>query len=538
MNLNYLLIVSLLIAFVINIALAGFSITRKDNSRSVYFTMLTFTTSLYTLGCILLGLSYSSDAVSNALSVINIGLPLIGLYFFLINLSLFQADYIKRWMLPASLTYGIVMFVFSVFTNKSNRLFFADVTTSNGSINIVCGPLYWVEQVVGFIFMLSAFIILCVRFVKGSRKFRQQTIYILVGGLFMVLSNVSVNFFMSQHSQLLSILPVLTTITLLFLFANLSKYQLLDITSIVSNTAIEIMSDAMIIVDNDLGFLFCNKSAKTLFPALNSFHDGDIITKVKDWPAELAYVNSPCEKTFKRRTENDKFTTYRAKIDKVIGKKETPVGWYIIINDTTDVTFLINQLEDLATTDSLTGIANRRYFLERVHRELEMSAPDRLNLSNSLIMFDIDFFKKINDNYSHLAGDYVLCAVAETIKNKLRSYDIFGRYGGDECIIFTTATEEDAIYNFALRLCRAVENTDIIYENQHISVTASFGAVQIYPGDTFDEALAAVDSALYKAKYNGRNQVVIGKIPRNTEKTENINKSDKIDNLAIIQRIV
>ena len=535
---NYLLIVSLLITFVINIALTGFSITRKDNSRSVYFTMLTFTTSLYTLGCILLGLSYSSDAVSNALSVINIGLPLTGLFFFLINLSLFQADCIKRWMLPVSLTYGIIMFVFAVFTNRSNHLFFADVNTSSGFINIECGPIYWVEQVIGFMFMLSAFIILCVRFVKGSSKFRQQTIYILIGGLFMLLSNLVVNFFMSQDSQLLSILPVLTTVTLLFLFANLSKYQLLDITSIVSNTAIEIMSDAMIIVDNDLGFLFCNKSAKTLFPGLNSFHDGDTITKVKEWPAELASVNSPCDKTFKRKLENDNFTTYRAKIDKIISKKGTHVGWYIIINDTTDVTYLINQLEDLATTDSLTGIANRRYFLERVQAELNMSA--RLNLTNALIMYDIDSFKRINDKYSHLAGDYVLRAIADTIKNQLRSYDIFGRYGGEEFIIFTTATEEDALYNFALRLCRAVENTEIIYQDKRISVTASFGAVQIYPGDTFDEAMAAVDSAMYKAKQNGKNQVVVGKIPGKTDKInkENIaNSIELTDNVASRQWI-
>ena len=186
------------------------------------------------------------------------------------------------------------------------------------------------------------------------------------------------------------------------------------------------------------------------------------------------------------------------------------------------MTSLVRQLENLATTDSLTGIANRRSFLEKVEREIEMSAPGRLNTSNALIMYDIDDFKKVNDAYGHAAGDCVLCAVVEAVKKQLRSYDIIARYGGEEFVVFMPSSKEDSLYKIAKRLCSAIEEHEISYTGTRISVTASFGAVQMSPGSNFNDAMLAVDEAMYKAKHNGKNQVVVGNIKKSGESAEQV----------------
>jgi len=185
---------------------------------------------------------------------------------------------------------------------------------------------------------------------------------------------------------------------------------------------------------------------------------------------------------------------------------------YLAVDKINTTTIKAEVLERYAYTDTLTGVYNRRYFMELAQKPLDKAK--RFGDSCYAMIMDLDFFKKVNDTYGHLAGDEVLKNAAMVMKNALRSYDLLCRYGGEEFVIFTTATEEDMVYKFAMRLCNMIERTPINYEGITISVTASFGAVQIYPGDTFEDAMLAVDAAMYKAKHNGKNQVMIGVIPR------------------------
>ena len=520
----------LLITFMGNIALTVFSIVRKDNSRSAYFALLTLASAMYSLGYMLLELSESYDAVINSLRVANIGIPMIGPGFSLIMISLFRPGLLKRWMAPGLLIYGFAMFMFAMFADVS-VLYYWSVETGNlakiagsyGGCLIKFGVVYWVQRFFGIACMCLAYAVFLKYFIKGAKNFRNRTRYMLIGSLIVLAANITMTVasILSPLNQVFVLTPFIFTILFMPFFMNLAQHQPLNIAAVASNTAIEIMSDAIIITDGDWGFLSCNASAKLLFPSLSSCGENELITNIKDWPDALASITSitstplaaaEYEKIFTRADETGKTITYKAAINKITKNEGGFNGWYIVIRDATDVTNLVNQLEGLATTDPLTGVANRRYFLERVKRELVMA--ERLNLSNAMIMYDIDNFKKVNDTYGHVAGDRILCAVVDTIKRKLRSYDIIGRYGGEEFVIFTTATEEDMIYKFALRLCQMIEKTPIQYEDITISVTASFGAVQIYPGDTFEDAMLAVDSAMYKAKHNGKNQVMIGVIPR------------------------
>lgn len=161
----------------------------------------------------------------------------------------------------------------------------------------------------------------------------------------------------------------------------------------------------------------------------------------------------------------------------------------------------------LATTDGLTELYNHRYFQEQMLQNIETGK--RYNKPFSLIMIDIDFFKKFNDTYGHQSGDAVLRQVAQILKKNVRSTDIVCRYGGEEmAIILTNTNNEDALVT-AQKICHAVAEHPLKLVNGNgVQVTISLG-VSTYPsnGDTPQAMIKFADECLYKAKEHGRNQV-------------------------------
>lgn len=161
----------------------------------------------------------------------------------------------------------------------------------------------------------------------------------------------------------------------------------------------------------------------------------------------------------------------------------------------------------LATTDGLTGLYNHRYFQEQMTNALEHSK--RYETEFSLIIIDIDYFKKFNDSYGHQCGDRVLRLVAQTLKKNVRATDIVCRYGGEEMsIILPNIGYQDAIFT-AQKLCKMVSEKEVHTNNDKTTnVTISLG-VATYPqdADNTQDLIKKADERLYKAKENGRNQV-------------------------------
>ena len=155
-----------------------------------------------------------------------------------------------------------------------------------------------------------------------------------------------------------------------------------------------------------------------------------------------------------------------------------------------------------ANTDSLTGLFNRRKGWEVI--EQEMNRARRYHRPVSLIMFDIDHFKAINDTYGHLAGDHVLKTIAKTIQEKLRSTDTFVRWGGEEFMIISAETDLSGARQLAERLRKSIENCSVRNMSR---LTASFGVTQFTASDNFDSFTQRVDAKLYDAKSTGRNKV-------------------------------
>jgi diguanylate cyclase (GGDEF)-like protein/PAS domain S-box-containing protein len=163
-----------------------------------------------------------------------------------------------------------------------------------------------------------------------------------------------------------------------------------------------------------------------------------------------------------------------------------------------------NELEHRAYSDYLTGLANRRYFIEQA--ELELSRSNRYESELSLIMLDIDFFKKINDTYGHNIGDLVLQRIADVSRTILRDIDIIGRIGGEEFAILLPQTSLEDSMKVAERLRVEISNASVVLENGEVTFTSSFGVVAANRSN-IDDLLIKADKALYKAKESGRNRV-------------------------------
>jgi len=167
------------------------------------------------------------------------------------------------------------------------------------------------------------------------------------------------------------------------------------------------------------------------------------------------------------------------------------------------------QMQRLAAIDPLTGLLNRRYGMIRLREEYSKAV--RAEGSLGVVMFDIDFFKKVNDTYGHLAGDRVLVHISKLVKPILREGDVLMRYGGEEfCAILPGASAEDSL-KMSERIRFAVQESKVIYSEFEIKTTLSLG-ISSYPENNIkheQELLAAADEALYISKESGRNKSTV-----------------------------
>ncbi len=170
----------------------------------------------------------------------------------------------------------------------------------------------------------------------------------------------------------------------------------------------------------------------------------------------------------------------------------------------------IEKLNDAAAIDPLTGCYNRRELETQLNRNIAGSIRHKSKLS--LFMFDLDFFKKINDTYGHLAGDKVLQEVTRIVQRNIRTGDILARYGGEEFIAILPGTDKMKAMELADRLRNKISKARITYGSDTIKVTASFGVSTLNRNADMEKIIGDADTMLYKAKLNGRNTIMPGLI--------------------------
>lgn len=184
----------------------------------------------------------------------------------------------------------------------------------------------------------------------------------------------------------------------------------------------------------------------------------------------------------------------------------------LLLEDATDAYVYQQQLQQSAMqlqhanrTDSLTGVYNRCYWQQQLGYEIQRA--ERYQHPLSLLLFNLDKFKDINNRYGHLGGDFVLAELTQLINSLLRDTDLFGRYGGEEFGIILPDTSITGALQVANRICDTVAGHTLVFNQHIINVTTSIGVVS-YAGQSVDELIQRADTALYCAKRQGRNRAV------------------------------
>ncbi len=265
--------------------------------------------------------------------------------------------------------------------------------------------------------------------------------------------------------------------------------------------------------DKDFRIIYFNPAAEKLFgykvEEVISKTIMEIHTKEKIDPSrfEKAIETVKIEGEYMYTLEKEKedgIHYIESRVSGIWDKKENIIGYVLMSKDVTDRKKAEIELEKLATLDKLTQTYNRIKFEEIIVREIERAR--RYNHSLSMIMFDIDHFKIVNDTYGHVIGDHVLKSVADIAKEKTRKTDYLIRWGGEEFMIISPDTELESAEELAERIRQMIEDFTF---NKNGNVTVSFGVTQFTNDDTEDTFIKRADDALYKAKMKGRNRVEV-----------------------------
>ena len=230
-----------------------------------------------------------------------------------------------------------------------------------------------------------------------------------------------------------------------------------------------------------------------------------IATELQNWRKD--------EENFE--TIKEKLLTLATSIDKEISdfKEDVKKENDEIQNLRKKVAFLeseVKQLSKEVKTDYLTNIANKKAIMEEIKKQESKYKRDKTDYS--IVFFDIDHFKQINDTYGHEAGDTILRSLGMLFKRYTRDIDIIGRYGGEEFVAVLPDKDKKSAFHFAEKIRSIIQNTKFMYKNTRIDVTISGGVAQRSETNSSDEIIKLADKRLYFAKRNGRNKVCMDEV--------------------------
>ncbi len=309
----------------------------------------------------------------------------------------------------------------------------------------------------------------------------------------------------------LDITPFSFSISRILLGLGFFQLHLLDIIPLARDVVFEGMFDGVLVLDVHDSVVDMNPSFVKMLPNTRKAYFGRPAAEVfVEYPDLLAQIQGQHAGTVDLNVSIGQSTLYYRSALSPLYKGQTDlVGKVVMIHDVTQSKKLMQNLEELAQHDGLTGVYNRQHFFKLANAELYRMK--RYGGACSLIMFDLDHFKRINDTFGHAAGDHVLRMVIDTIQPLLRQSDIIGRFGGEEFLIMCPETDPEKCQVIIDRLRLAIERK-IFLENEDIkAITASFGITGIKEPfyAPLDELVQYADRAMYEAKNRGGNTICI-----------------------------
>jgi len=491
--------------------MAFIGLARGNVSGSIPFSFLMLACAVYALGTIFEIRGASADELHFWLSVEYLGIAFLGPLWLLVALSVSGRRSAALSALVAGLLCFSVIILAMVWTNGHHRLFYASIGLARrGSFAVSVlekGPLYWAH----FAFMngcvFAADCILFGRAVKAPAPYRGQAALMFAASL---VPWASLFVYLSGASLYgLDIAPLGLALSGAIFAWGLFRHRLFDLGLIAYERIFEGMREGILVLDRKERVVGMNPAMARILRRAGPDSAGkrardllvgnaDLAALIDRGPPAAADVSMPAEGGERQ---------YEASLSAIPGRGGKPLGSIVSLNDITLRVALAERLEALATVDGLTGVANRRAFLESADRELRRAR--RLGTPVSALILDLDEFKKVNDTFGHAAGDAVLKAAAGACARRLRSTDLFCRYGGEEFAVLLPGLGPREAAAAAERLRSAIASLGVDSPGGTLRATASFGCTGRFRlgEETMDELLREADEALYKAKAAGRDRV-------------------------------
>ncbi|MDR1571566.1 MAG: diguanylate cyclase [Clostridiales Family XIII bacterium] len=510
--LNGILVFTVCVSLGITIYTAVYTHLYCQSEKKNYFLLCMVAVIIFILGHLLELLSDSGDEAFTALKILYLASTFISTFSFF-----FVADYcemrlsalrVRLPMIAVALLIAALMW-----TTKAHHLMYAAHWVDSGPVRYLHfdpGPLYVPAHFYPFVCIVASLALLCYR-LRQWKKYRPRIMLIMLC--------VSMPLFAELlYLTLLSLMPdsfvfyftphALALMSIMF-YIGITRYDMFDIAPRATALALDSIREAYVLVDSDMHYLLSNPAACALFRGLASLPKWEPVHSVEGWPPELAGLGTDTE----RRSvnfcigEGDGARHYSASVNALPTRGGKRLGWVILIQEITDSVRLLKRLEEEAYTDALTGIYNRRYFMELALMNFTKSV--RSGSPCYAIMLDLDFFKRVNDDYGHFAGDEVLRRTAAQMKLSIRSYDLLARYGGEEFVVLLTDIDGEAALQLAERIRHDIAAMQCVCDGHEVSVTASVGLAESSGTKSLEELLRNADSALYAAKAQGRNRTVV-----------------------------
>ena len=300
--------------------------------------------------------------------------------------------------------------------------------------------------------------------------------------------------------------PIALAIPAIAFTISIFRYRLMDLAPVSRASVVEYLQDGVIIVDNKCRILDINHVARQLIQMEDVEPIGvNLRTRFSDWE-EIHIDDEPYPKRdflFNIDGKEHKFKLSVSLFDE---------DKILIFRDVTETEKIIEDMQTLAASDSLTGLFNRRHFYDLGEKAFAMAVRYRRHLS--ILLIDIDRFKKINDKHGHSMGDEVLCTISKYCQQNLRKADLLARYGGDELIILLPETDVENAFVLSERLRKVINEISFTGKNSSFNITLSIGVSSLSnpePVVSLEGLIDQADKALYQAKRRGRNQSIIWK---------------------------
>lgn len=437
-----------------------------------------------------------------------IGVVIVPAAFFAFALQIARLDRFLRRPLVIALTIEPLLILLLLWSDPWHDLFFGGKRTHNAAMILDAGPAFWANVIYSNILILIGTLILIRAFRQADGLYRKQ--------LGLVLGAACIPWFNSLIFQSgLNPLPnadntpfSFTIAALLFAFA-LLHYRLLDLAPIARDVLIDNMSDGVLVLDAHNRVVDLNPAARRILgnPSIAPI-GAPVGTVFSAWPDVVRMFHDVRETHTVLPLGAPPQRFFDLRISPLYDRRHQFLGRLIVWRDITELKRVQHELQQLATTDELTQVYNRRFFLETTRDELKRAT--RFRHSFALALLDIDHFKRINDQYGHAVGDEVLVAIARLCQAQLREVDVFARFGGEEWALLLPETDVDQAFEVVERLRRGVARTPIAVAGLTLPITVSAG-LTTWQGhqDTIELMLSRADQALYAAKAAGRNCTVI-----------------------------